>query len=102
MFGAVSMAPKDALRLINGLEIERSVYKVTEEPKYKSRDFYFPVKDEYKRLYRIYSRFSVDTEIPGRPDGVNWFEKDDDCDRFIGLALMNERNGHLTPQKIFI
>ena len=102
MFGAVSMAPKDALRLINGLEIERSVYKVTEEPRYKSRDFYFPVKDEYKRLYRIYSRFSVDTEIPGRPDGVNWFEKDDDCDRFIGLALMNERNGHLTPQKIFI
>lgn len=102
MFGAVSMEPKDALRLINGLEIERAVYKVTKSPRFKEHDFYFPVKDEYKRLYRIYSSFPEDADIPGRPNGVSWFEQGPCCDRFIGLALMNDDNGHLTPQKIFI
>lgn len=102
MFGSVRMEPKDALRLINGLEIERSVYRVTEEPRFKEQDFYFPVKEEYKRLYRIYSRFGEDAVIPGRPDGVRWFEQGEDSERFIGLALMIPENGHLIPQKIFI
>lgn len=102
IFGSVVMTPGNALRLINGLEIERSVYRVTEEPRFKEQDFYFPVKEEYKRLYRIYSRFGEDAVIPGRPDGVRWFEQGEDSERFIGLALMIPENGHLIPQKIFI
>ena len=100
MFGRVTMDKKDALRLINGLEIERSVYEVEEDPRYKNNDFYFPVRDEYRRLYRIYSKFDETDFIPGRPNGVNWFGSEDV--KFIGLALMNEENGHLFPQKIFI
>lgn len=103
MFGAVRMERKDALRLINGLEIERSVYTVTEEPKFLRDDFYFPVKEEYKRLYRIYAEFPDDMEVPGRPNGTLWFpSKNGSGLRFIGLAVRNDENGHLIPHKIFI
>ena len=108
MFGTVKVKPKDAIRLINGLEIERAVYKVTEEPEYKDKDFYFDVRPEYRRMYRIYSSIPEDMEIPGRPQGVQWYRRAEDKEekdldeRFIGLAVMNEENGHLIPEKIFI
>ena len=115
MFGAVRVGPYDAVRLINGLEIEKAVYRITEEPQYKENDFYFPVRPEYRRMYRIYGSIPDDMEVPGRPGGVKWYEdicaparrnaEDEDVPRgvhFIGLALMNEENGHLIPEKIFI
>lgn len=106
IFGSVVMEPKDAMRLINGLEIERSVYRVLEEPEFSKNDFYFPVREEYKRLYRIYSPLTPDMEIPGRPDGAVWYPErtigQDKGLRFIGLGLMNPENGHLWPEKIFI
>ncbi|MBR2548259.1 MAG: tRNA pseudouridine(55) synthase TruB [Eubacterium sp.] len=106
MFGAVTMDPGDAVRLINGLEIERSVYTVLEEPKYKNEDFYFPVREEYKRLYRVYSPLTPEMTIPGRPDGAVWYPereiKGERGLRFIGLGLQDPGNGHLWPEKIFI
>lgn len=102
-FGSVVMTPNNALRLINGLEIERSAYKVTGEPEYKEKDFYFPVREEYRRMYRVYSDIPEDMEIPGRPDGVEWYSEDaGNGGKFIGLALMSAENGHLFPEKIFI
>ncbi|MBQ3281940.1 MAG: tRNA pseudouridine(55) synthase TruB [Eubacterium sp.] len=106
MLGAVRMEPKDALRLINGLEIERSVYTILEEPKYKREEFYFPVEDKYKRLYRIYSPLTENMEIPGRPGGAVWYPErtihGETGLRFIGLGLQDPENGHLWPEKIFI
>ena len=106
MFGAAKVEPKDAVRLINGLEIERSVYRVLEEPKYSKESFYFPVDEKYKRLYRIYSTLTPEMEIPGRPEGAVWYPertiKGDAGLRFIGLGLRNPENGHLWPEKIFI
>lgn len=106
IFGAVFVEPKDALRLINGLEIERSVYRILEEPRYKEQEFYFPVREEYKRLYRVYSPLSEDMEIPGRPEGAVWYPdrtiSGEDHLRFIGLGLQDPENGHMLPEKIFI
>lgn len=106
MLGAVRVEPKDALRLVNGLEIERSVYKILEDPEYKDKDFYFPIREEYRRLYRVYSPLTEDMDIPGRPEGAVWYPErtigEDTGLRFIGLALMTEENGHLVPEKIFI
>ena len=100
--GTVTVEQKDALRLINGLEIEPQVYRVQKFPAYKEKDFYFPVREEYKRLYRVYSDFDDDAEVPGRPNGVEWYPASHDSLKFIGLAVMNEDNGHLIPEKIFI
>lgn len=106
MFGAAVVEPKDAIRLINGLEIERSVYRVLEEPKYSKEDFYFRVDEKYKRLYRIYSTLTPEMEIPGRPDGAVWYHErtinGEDGLRFIGLGLKDPENGHMWPEKIFI
>ena len=106
MLGTVSVEPADALRLINGLEIERSVYRILEEPRYKNNEFYFPVREEYKRLYRVYSAITPDTSIPGRPDGAVWYPErtinGETGLRFIGIGLMIPENGHLWPEKIFV
>ncbi len=106
MFGAAVLKPGDALRLINGLEIERSAYRILEEPRYSKKEFYFPVKEEYTRLYRIYSPLDRGMEIPGRSDGAVWYPerviKGEAGLRFIGLALRDPENGHLFPEKIFI
>ena len=101
MFGAVDLKPETALRLINGLEIERRAYEITEFPEYSRHEFYFPVREEYSRMYRLYSNIPDDMVIPGRPEGVQWYPERNGR-RFIGLAEMNEDNGHLIPEKIFI
>ena len=106
MLGTVMVEPKDAIRLINGLEIEKAVYTVMEEPRYLHSDFYFPVREEYKRLYKVYGRITPDMEIPGRPDGAVWYPERTIGEysglRFIGLGLIIEENGHMLPEKIFI
>ena len=106
MLGTVMVEPKDAIRLINGLEIEKSVYTVLEEPRYLHSDFYFPVREEYKRLYKVYSRITPDMDIPGRPDGAVWYPERTIGEysglRFIGLGLLCEENEHMLPEKIFI
>ena len=101
MFGSAEMKPDTALRLINGLEIERRAYEIKKFPRYSRHDFYFPVREEYRRMYRLYSSIPDDMEIPGRPEGVQWYPERGGL-RFIGLAEMNEDNGHLVPVKIFI
>ena len=106
MVGSIYVEPKDAIRLINGLEIEKSAYTVLEEPRYLHNDFYFPVREEYRRLYRVYSPLTQNMDIPGRPDGAVWYPERGIGDfsgiRFIGLGLLNSEDGHMLPEKIFI
>jgi len=107
-FGTVLLEAKDAVRLINGLEIEPACYRIAEEPYFKENDFYFPVREEYKRMYRLYADMSENVEIPGRPNGTEdqvpgrGTGNTVDNKLFIGLGLMTEEDRHLHPEKIFI
>lgn len=101
--GSIKVAPKDALRLINGLEIEPACYEVEKKPYYLEHDFYFPVSKEIKTRYRIYSEIGKDFEIPGRPNGTVIPESErDDGLVFVGIAEYDRKTHHMIPVKVFI
>lgn len=82
-FGEVLTNETGAITLLNGLPLYVADCEVTREPEYAAKDFYFPIRDEYRRAYLVFARINNEDKT------------------FIGIAFKDKAGESLVPEKIF-
>ncbi len=81
-FGRAELEIPAALRLLNGQPVDVDPCWLCREPAFADRDFYMPLREEFRRAYTVFCRFA-EKEV------------------FLGVAFYNEKKNVLTADKIF-
>ena len=83
-FGEGTINGEEATKLLNGLPIAAAGVCITREPEFAAKDFYFPIRNEYRRAYLLYAALDTDEDKT-----------------FIGIAFKDEAGESFKPEKIF-
>lgn len=81
-FGEVKLNKFSAKRFIDGWHLELSECNITKEPIFRDKEFYLPIREEYRHAYNIYYN----------NDGQN---------EFLGVAFYNDKFKKLVADKVF-
>ena len=81
-FGELEIGGRDIWRMCNGLEFWRSNVRILSEPEYRDAEYPLPIRDEFRRAYRVY--------------GCREGNRD-----FLGVAFMDPQGRALKADKVF-
>lgn len=81
-FGKAVTDEETGLRFTTGWHLPLSRCEITEKPEFEEKDFFLPVREEFRRAYRVYA------PVGGR-------------ETFLGIAFYDDRYRKLVADKIF-
>lgn len=82
-FGKMILDRDSSFRFVNGMRLSPEVgWNIVREPVYSQKDFFLPIREEYRHAYNVYGTLR-------------------DQEEFLGIGFVSKEDGSLKADKIF-